>query len=772
MKLQPAKLVPVFIIVFIIVLVSWLSALRQDFFERLEGMTYDLRVRAALKFPQPVTTNLAFVYIDEDSIRAVHDRIFGYSFGLYWPRQVYGRVVQEIAEQKARAIAFDVMFGDLRPDHPAVQMADGRLIESDEFFALQSRLAGNVILAETPELTPPDLFVTNALAVADVSTEKDPDGILRRVKAFRIYRRWNPFFEQIEADPDYGVDLRNARIETNRIVFPRSNGEELAVNIDANKNFETGENLPSGEPIKERAFSDTRVWHMGVVLAAQELGLDLAQADVDLKNHKINLRGANGVRRVIPVDANGFFYVDWCLPPNDPRLTQVPIQLLLEQNRERLKGETNDLKNPLDGKLVVIGSAAQGNDLTDRGATPLKNNALLVSKHWNVANSIITGRFIRRSSLATEWLLIAILGVLSAIVTWRLRILLASALIVIFAAAYIAWCFSIYEHSRLWLPMVLPVFGALLMTYVCLITWRALFEQAERRRVRGIFSKMVSPNIVNELLQTERLSLGGARREITIYFADVRGFTSLSDESHAHATEFVRLNKLSEAEAELYLDEQAQGTLRTVNGYLALIADIVKKHGGTLDKFIGDCVMAFWGAPTANAKHAVTCVRAAIEAQRAMREMNLQRQEENKKIELENHARLAAGQSPKPLLSLLMLGSGINTGLATVGLMGSEAHISNYTVFGREVNLASRLEGQSGRGHILIGETTYVHLKRDDPSLAVTCIELPPVTVKGIREPVKVYEVPWLPPGARPLEEEFPAVIHDTGFLPRNQKSA
>jgi class 3 adenylate cyclase len=95
------------------------------------------------------------------------------------------------------------------------------------------------------------------------------------------------------------------------------------------------------------------------------------------------------------------------------------------------------------------------------------------------------------------------------------------------------------------------------------------------------------------------------------------------------------------------------------------------------------------------------------------------------------------------MLPLLTLGTGINSGIAMVGMMGSEAHIVNYTVFGREVNLASRLEGVSGRSRIIIGESTWLELRRTDPVLSATCIEQAPVMVKGIRTAVKIYEVPW-----------------------------
>jgi adenylate cyclase len=153
--------------------------------------------------------------------------------------------------------------------------------------------------------------------------------------------------------------------------------------------------------------------------------------------------------------------------------------------------------------------------------------------------------------------------------------------------------------------------------------------------------------------------------------------------------------------------------------------------------------MAFWNAPVSDAKHALNCVRAAIDAQRAIFELNQKRLAQNASREIENRARASAGLPPRPMLVALQLGTGINTGLVTVGLMGSDAHIYNYTVFGREVNLASRLEGVSGSGRIIISDTTYNHLLRLDPKLASTCAELFPVTVKGIRNAVRIYEVPW-----------------------------
>ena len=773
-KLKPFKRVPVVVACGVIMMVGLASWLRLSFFERLERLAFDLRVRAALHFHPAVTTDLGFVFINEESVKRVWNGSLGLHYGLLWPRQVYGRVVQELALQQAKAVAFDVIFGELRPDQPPVPMVDGSLPDSDEFFALQMRLATNVILALSPDVIPPALFLTNALALGDIATEKDPDGILRQAKAFRVYTNWHAAFRQMEADPDFDVDLRQARIQPRQVVLPRRPGlDEIAVPLDADGNFDLvdfwGEKLPPGQERKARPFTIETVWHMGVVLAALALHLDLQNAEIDLPHGRITLSGPDGLKRVIPVDADGYFFINWSLPENHPQLEREAIHDLLAQHRKRMDGATNGLDNRWRDKLVVVGSSAVvGNNLTDRGATPLSRDTLLVSKHWNVANSILVNQFVHRASQGTELGLILVLGLIAAVATWQMRVLLASGLVILLTAGYVALALALYVQSRYWLPLVLPLGGGLLTTHVMLVTWRAVFEQAERRRVRSVFSAIVSPKIVHELLQSESLSLGGARREVTVLFADVRGFTAVTDAAQEQAQRFVRQHHLDASAAEACFDEQARETLGTINAYLGLVADTVIQHDGTLDKFIGDCVMAFWGAPTPNPQHALSCVRAGIAAQRAICELNQQRQAENQRRQEQNAAREAAGLAPLPLMPILLLGTGINTGMVTVGLMGSGAEgqvrQGSYTVFGREVNLASRLETTSGRGRIFIGESTFRLLRREDPELAAACIALPPQKLKGISAVITAYEVPWRAPGAPPLEQESPE--NSTGLSP------
>jgi len=795
-KFKPVKLAPALIAVGVIALFCLLRIFHLELFERMEKMTYDWRVREALRFPTATATNLAVVYIDDASIDYVRTNHLpgnkdiaelGYRYGLYWPRAVYGRLVEELSAERARVVGMDIIFADLRHDLGFVTMADGTQMESDDFFGLQLQRASNVVIAATTDIVPPNVFSTNAMALGHINTgnansDKDPDGILRRAKAFETYRKWHFAFEKVAADPEYGVDLNNVKIEPRQIILKRSGADDIKIPLDENGEFALsaffGDKLPRGVAPKAKPFTDERIWHMGIVLAAHELNLDLDHPNIDLAHERITLTAPNGIQRIIPVDENGYFYIDWRLRVNDPHLTQAHIEQLLLQDAKRIRGETNGLENLFAGKLVMVGSIATGNDLRDEGATPLDSSTFLVSEHWNVANSVIENKFIRRTSLGIDLLVLILTGIIIASLAWNLPMrlgvawvfLLGAGIVLLLAAAYVVLATILYVESRYWLPIALPAVN-IFVVFAGLTFYRAVFEQAEQRRVKSVFSRLVSPNIMQEVLDTKNLALGGARREVTVLFADVRGFTEFTDKSQDKAIAYIAENNLTPEAAEAYFDEQARDTLHTVNSYLALVADQIKKHDGTLDKYIGDCVMAFWGAPVAIEKQALCCVRAAIDAQRAVFELNKERLKENEKREIENLARVS-GQTPRPLLPLLLLGTGINTGLATAGLMGSQKDQVNYTVFGREVNLASRLESLSGRGRILISETTYNHLRRDDPELAKTCSALPDLQkLKGFGAAVKVYEVPWRKPG-EPFDEEFATRIfgdttQSTNFIKR-----
>ena len=762
MKVKPHKLLPLFLCALVIGAVLLLHTLGRrvedfDLFQRLEWMTFDWRVRQATNAPAENAGNLGFVFINNDSIDDLASGSLGYKAGLYWPRFVYGRVIEELQSQGAEAIAFDVLFPEPRGDHDA--LTNCLPYTSDDYFARALRNAGNVILGAETEAIPYSLFRTNAWALGDIAARRDRDGILRRVRAFEDYIIWHRMI--LEASRKFD----GFNHTTNGLSFTLANGEKTVIPIDADGNFDavrlfelgSGQKLPRNARRMARAFERRRVWDLGIALAARSLKLDIDHPQIE--PGRILLRGPSGVERTIPVDHQNRFCIDWSFPRDSPQLTRESFHSVLHDHLDRVSGRTNEIRELWRGKLAVVGSIASGNDLTDFGATPLEKGTFLAIRTWNVANSVLTGRFVRQPPLTLELLLILALGVIAAFVTRWLRAFHAALATLVIGTLYVLLAVQTYSHSRLWLPIVMPC-GALLLSHFTVITCRAVFEQTERRRIRGVFDKIVSPNVVNELLKAEKLSLGGARRPVSVFFADVRGFTELTDETHARALARVAAEQLDGAGAEACLNRHAEELLGTINLYLGAIADVVKKHNGTLDKYIGDCVMAFWGAPTPNARHAVSAVRAAVDAQRAIFELNQKRAADNTRLEAENVSRAAAGQPPIPLHKLLAVGIGLNTGSVTVGLMGSEQHTFNYTILGRDVNLAQRLEAHSGRARIFIGEATYLDLLRDDATLAATCQSVPAAQFKGFREAVKLFEVPWklAAPGG-PVEIQPPTTI-------------
>jgi adenylate cyclase len=676
-----------------VVVVAGLGALVSrhtgGFLQRLEWMAYDWRVRQAFRDTALTAENLGFVYIDDDSLAAIN-RDRGHHWP--WPRHLHGELVRQLHAGGAKAVGFDIRFSEL---HHA---PGGRVSDSDEAFARDLRAAGNVALgamgvysnAAWHALLPAELFRTNAWATAHINSERDADGILRRVPVFLD-------------DPQHG-----------------------------------------------------RLWQMAVVLAARELGLDLARAVVE--PGRITLPGTNGVSRVLPVEDGQFLHVDWSLSATDGRLTADSFERVLHP-----PAANPNSPPPPDwrGRLVVVGSIGSGNNISDIGSTPLSGNTYLVSNQWNVLNSLLTGRFIQRLGLGGELVIIVLLTLASLACSWKPRVAYAAAGTVLVGAVWFISATVIYSQARWWLPVASPL-AALGLTFIGVTAWRVVVEQGERRRVKAVFRKIVAPEVVDELLRAEKLQLGGESRLATVYFADVRGFTELTNLRHIAAElEVERLGLTGEA-AQAVLNRHAAEMLETVNLYLSTVADTIKDHGGTLDKYIGDCVMSFWGAPVPDPCHAARAVQAAVDAQRAIHRLNQQRDAQNQRLVEENQLRRASGQPELRLLPLLSLGSGLNTGMVVVGLMGSEKHIVNYTVFGRDVNLASRLEGTSGKGRVIIGEATFRALQEQDAALAATCVKLAPVKLKGIDDYVTSYEVPWRQDADKDL-----STLNETSFFTR-----
>jgi len=352
-------------------------------------------------------------------------------------------------------------------------------------------------------------------------------------------------------------------------------------------------------------------------------------------------------------------------------------------------------------RLVLIGTSAVG--LLDSKTTPVDPLMPGVEVHAQVLESVLTNAVLSSPNYALGVELCAAL-LLGLIIIWLaptlnpLVLLVVGATIVTISVGA-SWYF--YVQHRLLFDFTYPLLSSVLV-YLILVFSNYISEQAQRRRIRSAFGQYLSPALVEQLAQSpDKLVLGGEDREMSILFSDVRGFTTIS---------------------ELYKDDP-QGLTSLMNSFLTPLTNAIIEHKGTIDKYMGDAIMAFWNAPLSDTDHEINACEAALEMLRRVDTLNSQREQQAKET----------GQRFIPI----KVGVGINTGRCVVGNMGSDLRF-NYSVLGDPVNLASRLEGQSKNYGlpIILGSRTASALRDRFAVLELDCI-----TVKGKTEPESVYTV-------------------------------
>jgi adenylate cyclase len=353
------------------------------------------------------------------------------------------------------------------------------------------------------------------------------------------------------------------------------------------------------------------------------------------------------------------------------------------------------------GRLVLIGTSAVG--LLDSKTTPIDPLIPGVEVHAQVLESALSNSILSEPGYAIGAELCAAFLV-GLIIIW-LAPLLSPMLLLLFGAVVIAlsvgvsWYF--YVQSRLLIDFTYPLLSSALV-YLTLMFANYMSEQVQRRRIRSAFGQYLAPALVEQLAQSpERLVLGGEEREMTILFSDVRGFTTISE----------------------LFKHDPQGLTHLMNSFLTPLTNAIIDRKGTIDKYMGDAIMAFWNAPLDDPVHEINACEAALDMQERVKALNVQREQYAK----DNGTRFIA----------LNVGVGLNTGPCVVGNMGSDLRF-DYSVLGDSVNLASRLEGQTKNYGlpIIIGARTAQAVK-DKFAL----IEVDYITVKGKTEPEVIYTI-------------------------------
>jgi adenylate cyclase len=350
-------------------------------------------------------------------------------------------------------------------------------------------------------------------------------------------------------------------------------------------------------------------------------------------------------------------------------------------------------------RLVLIGTSATG--LLDIKTTPIDRVIPGVEVHAQIIENLLTNSTLRapNDAIAIELIAALVLGVAIII----LAPILGPGLLLLFGGTIIAlligtsWYF--FSQERLLLDFTFPLLSSSLI-YLTLVFTNFVKEQAQRRQIRSAFGQYLSPTLVEQLAQSpEKLVLGGEEREMTIMFSDVRGFTTIS---------------------EIYKDDP-QGLITLMNGFLTPLTNAIIERNGTIDKYMGDAIMAFWSAPLHDPDHELNACEAALEM--------LDR------VDRLNHEREQAAKENSTRFIPINIGVGLNTGKCVVGNMGSDLRFG-YSVLGDSVNLASRLEGQckSYGLPIIIGSRTAAVAKDK-----FAMLELDFIAVKGKTEPEVVY---------------------------------
>jgi adenylate cyclase len=351
--------------------------------------------------------------------------------------------------------------------------------------------------------------------------------------------------------------------------------------------------------------------------------------------------------------------------------------------------------------LVLVGPTALG--IGDIRNTPFQEDTAFmgVEIQANIVDNLLhagePGRsYLRRgpNQEAIDLAFIVGFGLVMGYVFSRVRPLLAMASVLLALALFSLFVDQAFLRWDMWLSFAIPA-ATLLLDYAGITTYRMVFEEREKRRIRRSFSQYVSPKVI-QLIEREPakyLSPGGEMKDLTVMFSDIRSFTTISE-------------ALTPNELVLLLNE-----------YLGEMTSIIFHRLGTLDKYIGDAIMAFWGSPVPQEDHAHRACAAAIEMQRRLRELNQKWAEQGRKQ--------------------LAIGVGVNTGPMSVGNMGSPQRLA-WTVMGDNVNLASRLEGINKHYHtgIVISEFT-----RQQVGDGFVVRELDRIRVKGKLHPVGIYEL-------------------------------
>ena len=627
-------------------------------FELAELRTYDWRLTHTAR-PETARTDIALIEIDEYSLRSLQPNAGRWP----WPRAVHSMLIDYLARAPARVIAYDIVFSDA-DTRRGFDFGDSVMsgAESDRALADSVKAAGNVILVADASY---DTEVEN-LALPDTGYALDVPGI------YELRGVLPPFKTLADAasglghnrfvlDPDGPLRHTIPFVRTHHRVVP-SLGVSAALRVAG---------------IRPR---DVRL--DGRRLRYGDRVMPLAQRQVKAEDEVLRFLWG-------PINFRGPALLEDLKSRTYPTYSFFDL-LYSEEQMLAKKTPTIDPAIFRD-KVVFVGTTAAG--LFDVFETPFSNGKMPgIQIHAAVADDILSNRFIREASHLVRIATVTAAAIAVGLVATALPAWWAAAATAVVLAVF-AWIATRLFGGAYWLNLSQPALASSVALFGG-VAYQYFVEGREKRKMKKLFGQYVSKDVYEQLVANPALArLGGQRREMTVLFSDLRGFTTLSERG------------------------QPEEIVGMLNEYFTRMVDLVFAHKGTLDKFVGDMVMALFGAPLDDPHHADHAVDAALDMIDALAVLNARWKAEGR--------------------AELDIGIGINTGPMIAGNIGSEA-IMSYTVIGDAVNLGSRLESLNKQygTRIIISEATRGRLSRP-----YRLRPLGDVVVKGKTQPVAIYEV-------------------------------
>ncbi len=607
-----------------------------------------------------------------------------------WPRTVMARLVDQLNAYGAKAVGFDIVFSE--PDDNTSLKTIAELSKEIEKIGLQNAKLKGLIERKRGAVD------TDAALAGSVARAKNVTlGYFFHLSGKEV-GHLTP--EQIKAS---AADIANARYQMIRA--PKTMDEHGLVHAySAVTNIvqltEAAENSGYFNAFPD---SDGVIRWLPLVIKFQDdyysplpISMLLQYLEWPMLSLKLAEFGVESVRLdnlVIPTDEAGRLLVNFLGPSGI-----FPHYSISDVLHGRLSADL------FKDKIVLVGATATG--IYDMRVTPFSSVYPGVEIHATVIDNILHQNFLIHSGWTKfiDFCMILVLGFIVGVAIPRASAARGVLIILVLLTLFVGANAYVFSHYNIWLNLIYPVL-TMMTIYLAITVYRYITEEREKKKIRGAFQYYLTASVISEMLKDPtKLKLGGDKKDLTVLFSDIRGFTTISE-------------KLTPEEL-----------VHLLNEYLTAMTDIVFKYEGLLDKYMGDAIMAVYGAPLDQPDHPVRACRTALDMIEELKKLQQKWSEEGRPV--------------------LHIGIGINSGDMVVGNMGSQMRF-DYTVMGDSVNLGSRLEGINKEygTSIIISEYTYEGVKD-----VLVCRELDSVRVKGKKLPVKIYELLCDKKDAAPLE--------------------